>query len=116
MNASLINEQAISRGQMEGIDALGPIEAAVYAISEAEVYCDIDGIDSLIHRYGLHRMSLFAQSFASIGAMEIAEALRQLAESNPQPPERLLDLTNKLITQRHGYTYEAIQAFVEQGA
>ena len=40
-NADEVIEQAIRRGEREGLDALGPVEKVIFAISEAEVYCDM---------------------------------------------------------------------------
>ena len=117
MNTTQFIEQAISRGETEGIEALGPREQVVFAVSEAEVLCDMEGIDSLLHKYGAGSMeSLFAQAFAAIGAREIASALGRVATSEEPIAEHILSHANRLITERHGYTYESIQAYVQRGA
>jgi len=43
-------EKAIDRGVREGLYSLDPVEQAIFAVSEAEVYCDMEGIDSLLDR------------------------------------------------------------------
>ncbi len=46
-------EQSIARGARDDLPELGRRTAAmVFLISEAEVYCANDGIDSFIERYG----------------------------------------------------------------
>lgn len=115
MNADAVIEQAIRRGEREGLDALGPAELVIFAISEAEVYCDMDGIDSLLERYGTGTIALFARAFSAVGAIEIANALQAVASSADSVPEELLSHANRLITERHQYGYESIRAFVERG-
>jgi hypothetical protein len=109
-------EHAIQRGVLEGLGALQQPEQAIFAISEAEVYCDKDGIDSLLHRYGPSSMDLFARAFAVVGAVEIADTLQAIASFGGSAPEELLNRANRLITQRHQYEYESIRAFVEREA
>ena len=117
MNTTQFIEQAISRGETEGIEALGPREKFVFAVSEAEVLCDMEGIDSLIQKYGVSSMeSLFAQAFSAIGAHEIASALSRVATSEEPIAEHILSLANRLIAERHGYTYESIQVYFQRGA
>ena len=111
MNADEVIEQAIRRGEREGLDALGPLEQVIFAISEAEVYCDMDGIDSLLERYGTGKLTLFARAFSAVGAIEIANVLQAAVSA----PEALLSLANRLITERQQYSYESIRAFVEKG-
>lgn len=115
MNSDEVIEDAIRRGEREGLDALGPVEQFIFAISEAEVYCDTDGIDNLLHRYGSSKIDLFARAFLAIGAVEIASALQAVSSSADPVPEELLSRANRLITERHQYTYEGIRAFVARG-
>ncbi|MXV05658.1 MULTISPECIES: hypothetical protein [unclassified Xanthomonas] len=114
MNTDEIIDHAIHRGEREGLEALGPVEQFIFAISEAEVHCDIDGIDNLLQDYGTSKMGLFAQAFSAVGASEIANALQAISSSTDPVPEELLSRANHLITVRHQYTYESIRAFVER--
>ncbi len=112
MTADEFIERALKRGTSMGLSALGPVDQVVFAISEAEITCMIDGIDNLIERYGLGEMPLFADAFAAVGAVDIAMALRAIAQS-PQPvADRLLALANDLINGRVGYDYESVAAYV----
>lgn len=116
MDAAQFIEQAISQGETVGLDALDLKAKFVFAISEAEVTCDIDGIDNLVYRYGKASIALFAQAFAAIGASEISIALGEVALADDPIPEHLLSAVNRLITERNGYTYESIEAFVRKVA
>ncbi len=110
MDANTFITAAIAAGETSGLDALESLQQIVFAVSEAEVTCDIDGIDNLIYRYGANSLPLFGRAYAEIGAAEIAEALRQLAKSPVSEP--LLSRANSLITNRTGYDYEAIRTYV----
>ncbi len=95
--------------------SLNPVEATVFAISEAEVYCDMDGIESLLDRYGIDAMERFATAFLTIGASEIAAALHAISAFPLIPvPRELLSLANELVSDRKGYSYENIASFVER--
>ena len=72
MNAESIINQAIARGEEEGMMALAPVEQVVFAVAEAEVYCDMEGVDALLEKYGGDSVMMFAHAFAAIGANEIA--------------------------------------------
>ena len=111
----LINA-AIRRGEAEGLASLSPCEAVVFAVSEAEAYCDKDGLDALIHRYGAAHMTIFADAFRKIGAHEIASALRAIADAAHPIPEHLLSVANKLVTDRQGYSPASIESFVMHAA
>lgn len=112
MEPSAFIDLAIERGEANGLRSLDPVEAVVFAISEAEVYCDMDGIDALLRRYGAENFGLFASSFLAVGAGVIAEALHAIAASNSPAPEQLLAAASDLITSRCGYSYESIELFV----
>jgi hypothetical protein len=115
MDPAAFIDQAIRRGEANGFAALQPEEAVVFAIAEAEVYCDKDGIDALLSRYGRSKMSFFAEAFFRVGASEVASALRAIAAAPMPVSEWLLSEANSLITQRRGYSYESIVSFVERG-
>lgn len=114
MDALARIERAIRAGEAHGLASLGPVDTVIYAIAEAEVYCDKDGVDSLVDHYGVTRMSIFAQAYSAIGASEIAQALRAIAMA-PQPvPEALLARAHELIACRKGYSSESIEEFVRR--
>ena len=106
--------QAIAQGAERGIAALDPVARTVYAVSEAEGYCDMEGIDGLFDRYGYEAASIFAEAFTSIGATEIAAAFTSVAQSSPPHSDRSLSHLNDLIRDRRGYAYESITAYVQQ--
>ena len=107
-------EKAIDRGTREGLYSLDPVDQAIFAISEAEVSCDVDGIDSLVDRYGEEAMNLFASAFLAVGAVEIAETLRAMASHSVGERDGVLTRANELIRDRHQYSYESIRALVER--
>jgi hypothetical protein len=53
-----------------------------------------------------------ASAFGEIGASEIEASLKQLIAEMPDPSKHSLRVANDLITERHDYTYEAIEAAV----
>jgi len=115
MDADEIINESIGLGARDGLAALGPVQGFVYMISEAEVCCDKDGIDSLLDRYGDHSMVRFAEAFLAVGAAEIARALSKIPSCSVGERETLLTRANDLITSRAGYSYESIRAFVAGG-
>jgi hypothetical protein len=69
----------------------------VFLVSEAEVLCDMEGIDAFIDKYGVP--GLYEAAAASdVGASAIADGLRNLAVAVPTPSEHLLNTVNGLIT------------------
>ena len=66
---------AIEAGFRNGVEALDANERLIFLISEAEVHCDKDGIDSFLDRYCPNWMQETARAFAAVGAVEIAAAL-----------------------------------------
>jgi hypothetical protein len=102
--------QAIALGERRGLLDLEPISKVVFAIAEAESYCDKDGVEALLHRYGFSALPVFAASFSQVGAVAIAAALSELAGAGPS--EAVLSQVNTLITSRQGYSYESIRAYV----
>lgn len=104
---------AIEVGFREGIGALDTDQRLVYLISQAEVVCDIDGIDNFLELYFPQWKEETAAAFAEVGAAEIAVGLRAItAETMRDDP--LLDRVNNLICTRAGYDYETIRSAVEQ--
>ena len=115
MPADEIIESALKRGAEEGLGALTTVERKVWLISEAEVHCDINGIDTFLDQYAASLQEA-AEAFANIGANEIAQSLHAIHATGPQRPDELLHRANRLITSRTGYDYEAIARFVSQAA
>lgn len=103
---------AIEAGARDGVEALDPDQRLVFLISEAEMMCDGDGIDSFLDRYRPLWMAETTTAFAAIGATQIAEALGAITlDTSPDDP--LLDRANELISERAGYDYEAIRRVIE---
>jgi hypothetical protein len=98
---------AIQRGASEGLGALSSAERVAFLISEAEAYCDMEGIDSFIDRYRPNLREA-ASAFEAAGAEAIARSLRQIDGEMPTPSEQLLNAANEMITTRAGYDYESI--------
>ena len=108
-------EAALKRGAVDGLDALNPFERKVWLISEAEVLSDMEGIDSFLDAYREFILEA-SDAFEAVGALKIAQSLRAIHASQPQPPDELLNETNKLLTGREGYNYDAILRFAAQYA
>jgi hypothetical protein len=104
---------AIEVGSRGGIGALDADQRLVYLISEAEVLCDMEGIDSFLDCYFPQWMEETAAAFAEVGAAEIAVALRAI-DADTIRDDPLLDRANDLITSRTGYDYEAIRQAIER--
>jgi len=105
--------RAIEKGQAEGLSSLSDAERAVFLISEAEVHCDMDGIDSLLNRYSQETLADCANAFRAVGGSAIAEALSAIVAAWPDRPDGLLSRANELITGRCGYDCEAIAQWIK---
>jgi hypothetical protein len=103
---------AIECGAKEGVHALSGKERVVFLVSEAEVRCDMEGIDTLVDR--IERKELFgvSEAFAAIGASEIAACLGGIEQALPVRDEHALARGNDLVRTRAGYSYEAIARYV----
>ena len=113
MNAEEYIDIAIRRGERLGLNSLAPLERKVFLISEAEVLCDMEGIDSLINRYGINELEECAEAFQSVGANEIATKLK--ASIRPESlSDGLLNELGSLISSRAGYSYESILQYVKE--
>jgi hypothetical protein len=109
MTADEFIKDAIDRGASVPLADLSPIERFVFLISEAEVYCDMEGIDSLLDRYSAAELGEYARAFAEVGASAIAAGLAAVVSGLPGCDEKMLDHVNRLITDREGYGYEGIR-------
>ena len=115
MPADEIIDSALKRGASEGLSALSAVERKVWLISEAEVHCDMDGIDSFLDDYS-SVLPEAADAFEAVGATEIAQSLRSVHAVLPERPDAVLNHADNLITSRTGYDYDAIARFVSQTA
>ena|SRR6266566_5630849 len=104
-------ELILKRGANHGLDSLTPAERKVWLISEAEVLCDMEGIDSFLDRYSGSVLEA-ADAFAAAGAAQIAESLRAIHTRLPARPDELLDRANALVTARTGYDYDSVLRLV----
>ncbi len=106
---------AIERGGKDGIHTLTEKERVVYLVSESEVLCDMEGIETLVEH--IERKEIFgvSEAFAAIGAEAIASCLKKIEESLPARDDDAMMQAEDLIIARAGYSYEAIKRFVENG-
>lgn len=105
-------ENAIDQGSRESLQTLNELQKLVFLISEAEVCCDMEGIDSFLDQYDMDEILLTYEAFRSVGALEIAEGLKKLSVLLPTRDEDQLSYINQLITDRVGYDYEAIESTI----
>ena len=105
-------DDAIECGSRSGLQSLAGIARQVYLISEAEVLCDMEGIDSFLDKYGGAGVAELAGAYDRIGADAISSVLREISAAMPSPPDAALDLANNLIADRAGYGYEDIASAV----
>ena len=112
MNPEKYINDALKRGNYLPLDHLGPKEKIIFLISEAELCCDMDGIDSLFEKYNESFYEDFRKSFSSIGASQIGQLFDDLKSANHEARETILEELNNLITSRHGYSHESIVEFL----
>lgn len=105
-------EAAIKLGAQNGVASLDPDQRLVFLISEAEVYCNMDGVDAFLDHYRQDWLSEAAEAFHAVGAVEIAVGLRSI-NADTQHDDPLLEQINTLITNCAGYDYEAIRRVIE---
>lgn len=103
-------EQALAEGRANGLAMLSKSSALVFVISEAEVCCDMDGIDTFIDSYGTPGLVRLASAYGAVGAGALASACRAVADAMPNPDEALLERLNSLVQERAGYDYESLCA------
>jgi len=87
----------------------------VWLISEAEVLCDMEGIDSFLAHYA-SLLPETADAFAEVGATHIADSLRAIYAQLPTRSDELLDRANALVTARTGYDYDSVARLVTEVA
>ena len=99
---------SINRGAKEGVRALSEKERVVFLVSEVEVLCDMEGIDTLVDHIESKEIFGVSGAFAAIGATEIAACLQKIEDALPVRDDEALTRGNDLIRSRAGYSYEAI--------
>jgi hypothetical protein len=112
MSPDAFIERAIDAGSRDGVAAISADQRFVFLISEAEVLCDMEGIDTFLNQYGRDWLPESADAFEAVGATEIAAGLRSIGADTPRD-DPILDRVNHLIGRRAGYDYEAIRREVE---
>jgi hypothetical protein len=85
----------------------------IFLVSEAEVDCDKDGIDSFVDRYGARGLTDLGCVYERIGAAKLAAIARPIADAIPSANEVDLDRMNELVRARAGYDYGSIRALIE---
>src|SRR5215210_5115055 len=84
-------DEAIKLGMQSGLDSLSPLQRKVFLISEAEVTCDMDGIDSFIGGHESGILLEAAEAFSAVGASAIAAGLKDIAQASPSADGALLN-------------------------
>jgi hypothetical protein len=112
MDTDAFINNAITLGSRHGLDALTSNQRVVFLISEAEVLCDMEGIDTFLDRYEPEWIAETASAFEYIGAMQIAHAFRE-PTTLPSNRKATLDRLNTMITNRTGYNYDSIATAIQ---
>jgi hypothetical protein len=112
MNVEEFINAALERGEQAGAAALAPLERAVFLLSELEVSCDKDGIDSFLDTYGPSELNEVAEILSAAGASATADGLTKMARALPQRDDALLTRVNDLVTRRTGYDYDSLAKVV----
>ena len=102
---------ALEHGWEFEIERLTPVERKIWLISQAEVLCDKEGIDTFLGEYS-DWLAETANAFADVGAAQISESLQAIRGLLPQRPERLLEAANDLIRLRSQYDSKAVERLV----
>jgi hypothetical protein len=105
-------DEAIKLGMQSGLDVLSPLQRRIFLISEAEVSCDMDGIDSFVDSHEPAVLLEASEAFSAVGASAIVAGLKDIAQASPSADEGLLDRVNKLIRNRSGYNTDSIERYV----
>jgi hypothetical protein len=65
--------EAIDLGHRDGIASLNANQRMVFLISEAEIICDMNGIDSFLGHFNSELLLECASAFDEVGAREILQ-------------------------------------------
>jgi len=112
MNVEQFLDAAIKQGEQAGAAALAPLERAIFLVSELEVSCDKDGIDSFLNLYGPSELDAVAEILRAAGATATPDGLTRIARALPQRDDALLRSVNDLVTGRTGYDYDSLAKVV----
>jgi hypothetical protein len=111
VDPDILISTAIDAGVRDGIDALDAEQRLVFLISEAEVLCDMEGVEAFLARYAPRWLEDAVAAFEAVGATAIAAELRAAPLDGAVSDQRLKRL-NDLITGRVGYNYETVKRMV----
>ena len=103
---------ALDRGRAEGWSALTDVQRVPFLIAEAELDCDLGGIDDFLDRYRKPAVRATAEAFAAVGATAIGSKLAKVAAQLPNRNDRLLGEVDDAIKDRDGYEPESIREYV----
>ena len=112
MNVEQFLDAAIKQGEQACAAALAPLERAIFLVSELEVSCDKDGIDSFLNLYGPSELDAVAEILRAAGATATPDGLTRIARALPQRDDALLTSVNDLVTGRTGYDYDSLAKVV----
>lgn len=99
----------IDKGESFGLDGMIAYERIIYLISEAEVYCDMEGIDSFVDHYKEDGIKELIEGYRKIGANELSETFSNLINAEAHEKGEILDELNEMITSRKGYNSGSIK-------
>jgi hypothetical protein len=113
-SADQVVSAALEQGQRDGLDTLDNLSRWIFLVSEAELLCDMEGVDSFVDRYGGLVLLELADAYRNLGAQALAEASRAVADALPIRTKSDLDHLNRLVCDRAGYDFKAIRAEVSR--
>jgi hypothetical protein len=108
VDPDLFIRDAIEAGARAGIEVLDPDQRLVFLISEAEVLCDMEGIDSFLERYGPRWLAETGAAFDAVGAVDIGATFGTIA-AGAAADDQVVARANELVARRADYSYEAIR-------
>ncbi|TLX73739.1 hypothetical protein E9993_14875 [Labilibacter sediminis] len=112
MDFDLLINNIVDKGESLGIDGMVGYERIIFLISEAEVYCDMEGIDSFIDNYNNENLLELVEGYKKIGALELSKGFINLINSQKEEKDAILEQLNDMITSRQGYNYDSIKEWL----
>jgi hypothetical protein len=85
------------------------LETLIFIVSEAEVCCDKDGVDSIVRPHRVPGLEQLAHAYRTIGADVLASACGAVLSAMPSPSDALLDRLNNMVCERLGYDYDSLR-------
>ena len=104
--------RAIDQGEQVGLDQLGGLERLVFLVSEVEVLCAMEGIDSFAEQRGADGLREASAAFRALGAGDLADALLECAQQPNAFSTPCFERANNLVNKHVGWDYEAIRRVV----